>query len=166
MKLSTLLILLSSSAFADTGFKDLIRFREVDGSPSCMAGQVNVSAGTLTCSGNIATLVTGGGSGGGGYIGFYLKDSALNAWYITVNPTGHLVTTQVGSTTTGTLYRTSFGLKDSAGSVWLVSINTSGNLITNSGGAYSQAVNDVLINDSNNFTWIVSVNTSGNLVTS
>lgn len=60
-----LVALLSGVALADTGFKDTIRFRENDGSPSCMAGQVTVNAGQLTCSGNTATLnITGGGGGG------------------------------------------------------------------------------------------------------
>lgn len=43
-----------------------VRLRELDGSPdvNCVR-QINVTNGTLTCSGNICTLTTGGGGGGG-----------------------------------------------------------------------------------------------------
>jgi len=60
-----LALLLSAPAFSDTGYKDLIRVKEVDGSPSCMAGQLTVSNQSLTCNGNVAVLLTGSGGGGG-----------------------------------------------------------------------------------------------------
>lgn len=59
-----LLVLLAGLAYGDTGFRDLIQMTETDGSPKCMAGQVKVQPGQLTCSGNTATLnITGGGGG-------------------------------------------------------------------------------------------------------
>lgn len=74
-----LVLLLSAVGFADTGFKDTIQFTETDGSPKCMAGQVKVSPGTLTCSGQTATITTGGGSGGGGSTGGSIIASTKNA---------------------------------------------------------------------------------------
>lgn len=70
---SLFLILLSGLAFADTGYKDTIQFTETDGSPKCMAGQVKVSAGTLTCSGQTATITTGGGGGTPGGTGTQIQ---------------------------------------------------------------------------------------------
>lgn len=56
--------LIGNILHADTGWKDTIQFTETDGSPKCMAGQVKVGAGQLTCSGQTATLSITGGSGG------------------------------------------------------------------------------------------------------
>jgi|GEM_PF-3140155 len=74
-----LLTLLSAFSFADTGFKDTIRVTETDLSPSCMAGQIKVSPGTLTCNGQTATITTGGG-GGGGAATLPLPGGATNYW--------------------------------------------------------------------------------------
>ncbi len=114
---SVLLIVLGSSlAMADTGFKDSIQFTEIDGSPKCMAGQVKVTNGTLACNGQTATITTGGGTGGLTYvkdtssdtissadfefqsnsIGPVLRDSANCAWRTTVNTSGNLVTSLLG----------------------------------------------------------------------
>lgn len=60
-----LILSLAGSCFADTGFKDTIQFKELDGSPQCMAGQVVVGNGQLTCSGQTATLTITGSGGGG-----------------------------------------------------------------------------------------------------
>ncbi len=54
--------LLASMAFGDTGFKDLIRISDIDGTPGCMAGQVKFSNGAVACAGNVATVTTGSSS--------------------------------------------------------------------------------------------------------
>jgi hypothetical protein len=73
---SILLILFGATfAYSDTGFKDTIRVTEVDGSPTCMAGQLKVTNGTLACSGNVATVTTGGGAGGG--VGYNLEPATV-----------------------------------------------------------------------------------------
>lgn len=54
-------------AWADTGFYSTIRVTETDNSPACTVGQLKVSPGTLTCTGQSATVTTGGSSGGAGY---------------------------------------------------------------------------------------------------
>lgn len=64
-KITVSLLVLASLVYADTGFKDTIQFTEADGSPKCMAGQVKVGNGQLTCSGQTATLTITGGGGGG-----------------------------------------------------------------------------------------------------
>lgn len=56
---------LTSLVYADTGFKSTIVVKETDNAPSCVAGEVKVSPGTLTCSGQVATVTTGGGGSGG-----------------------------------------------------------------------------------------------------
>lgn len=66
MVLKKLLLILTvcTIARADTGFKNTIQVTETDNSPKCQAGQIKVSAGTLTCNGQTATITTGGGTGG------------------------------------------------------------------------------------------------------
>lgn len=59
-----LISLLAAPAFADTGFRDVIRVQEEDGSPACWAGALKVTNQTLTCNGQVATVTTGGGGGG------------------------------------------------------------------------------------------------------
>ncbi len=95
MVLKKLLLILPISVFAwsDTGFKDTIQFTETDGSPKCMAGQVKVGAGQLTCSGQTATLTITGGGGGG----------ATNGTILTSTPTNVAV---YSDTTTVTGYQT------------------------------------------------------------
>lgn len=56
------LLALSSSAFADTGFSSTIRVSEADGAPACTVGQVKFSNGSVTCSGQSASVTSGGGS--------------------------------------------------------------------------------------------------------
>lgn len=56
---------LACSVWADTGFNSTIRVTETDNSPACTVNQVKVTAGTLTCNGQVATITTGGGGGGG-----------------------------------------------------------------------------------------------------
>jgi len=160
-----LLTLLSAFSFADTGFKDTIRVTETDLSPSCMAGQIKVSPGTLTCNGQTATITTGGG-GGGGNVGFFLRDTSLNLWQVSINTAGALITTAASSATTGSTLRSSIVFQDSASSFWTLTVNTSGTLITTSAGSFPLNIRDILINDSTGFTWVVSVNTIGSLVTS
>ena len=55
-------LLVAGISFADTGFPSSINIKETDGSPMCQAGQIQVSPGTLICTGNVATITTGGGS--------------------------------------------------------------------------------------------------------
>lgn len=66
MKSAFLILFLSGWAIADTGFTNTIQVTETDNSPKCQAGQIKVSPGSLTCSGQTATITTGGGAGGGG----------------------------------------------------------------------------------------------------
>lgn len=47
---------LSAFSFADTGFRSTIRVTETDNSPSCQAGQIKFSAGSVACAGNVATI--------------------------------------------------------------------------------------------------------------
>jgi len=62
-----LVVLLAAVGFCDTGYKSTVRVTETDNSPSCTAGQIKFSPGTVTCSGQTATVTnTGGGGGGGG----------------------------------------------------------------------------------------------------
>jgi len=60
-----LILTLAGYGFSDTGFSTTIQVTETDNSPKCQAGQLKVSAGTLTCSGQTATITTGGGGSGG-----------------------------------------------------------------------------------------------------
>lgn len=53
-------------AKADTGYPSTIRVTETDNSPACTIGQIKVTPGTLSCSGQTATITTGGGGGTGG----------------------------------------------------------------------------------------------------
>lgn len=55
---------MASPIAADTGFSNTLRVSETDNSPACTVGQIKVTAGTLTCNGQVATISTGGGSGG------------------------------------------------------------------------------------------------------
>lgn len=64
-----LVLLLTGVLWADTGFRDTISITETDGVPKCMAGQIKFSAGTVTCSGQVATVTNTGGGGGGGPTG-------------------------------------------------------------------------------------------------
>lgn len=62
-KLLVLMLAFTVRLSADTGFSDTIQVREVDGSPSCQAGQIKFSNGSVTCSGGVATVTSGGGGG-------------------------------------------------------------------------------------------------------
>lgn len=55
-------------ARADTGYPSTVSVTESDNSPACTVGQLKFSNGTVTCSGQTATITnTGGGGGSGGY---------------------------------------------------------------------------------------------------
>lgn len=56
-----LILALSGFVKADTGFYSTVQVTETDNSPKCQAGQLKVSAGTLSCSGNVANINTGSG---------------------------------------------------------------------------------------------------------
>lgn len=57
-----LVLLLGCIAYADTGQTGTVKLLDSSVPRSCVAGQINVSPGTLTCAGQVATLTTGGGS--------------------------------------------------------------------------------------------------------
>jgi hypothetical protein len=59
-----LILGLCGIARADTGFTSTIKVTEADNAPSCIAGQLKFSNGTVTCSGQTATITNTGGSGG------------------------------------------------------------------------------------------------------
>lgn len=64
---SLLLILgLAAIAWGDTGQTSTVKLLDPNTPVSCVAGQINVSPGTLSCAGQVATLTTGGGGGSGG----------------------------------------------------------------------------------------------------
>lgn len=88
-------------AVADTGFKDSIQFSESDGSPKCMAGQVVVNSGQLTCSGNKATLnITGGGGGGSSSLQVTRSGVEITSPTASINfYSGDFLGSSVGSTT-------------------------------------------------------------------
>lgn len=95
-----LILLLSAVGFADTGFKDTIQFTELDGSPKCMAGQVKVGNGQLTCSGQTATLTITGGSGGSSSLAVNQSGVQISSPTSALNFVGPpFSVTQVGGTT-------------------------------------------------------------------
>lgn len=97
-----LTLLLPIFGFCDTGFKDTIRVTEIDGAPTCMAGQLKVTNGTLTCSGQVATVTTGGGGGGSGSSTLAVQAGAV----LVSSPTANIIfnsqgfTSKLGATTT------------------------------------------------------------------
>jgi len=106
-----------------------------------------------------------GVAGAGSYPAFILMDSLSVRWAVTVDTTGHLVTTPMASGPSGALFAHQIVLKDSSGIFWTVTINTIGDLITTVGGNYNQSVDRIPIVDVNGVTWILTVLTSGNLDT-
>lgn len=111
--------------------------------------------------------VSGGGGGSSSYLTkFVLVDSGSNAWEVSVNSSGALITTSVGSIPAGVIARSSIVVQDADFGFWTITVNTSGALVTASGGSPSATISDLLLNDSTNKTWVITVNTSGNLVTS
>jgi hypothetical protein len=105
------------------------------------------------------------GTGGGAFPGIVLMDSNGFYWTITIDTTGHLITTLVSSPPSGYYYPNHFVLQDSTAANWTVTINTSGHLITASGGANASVIETMIINDSTGRSWLVSIDTSGHLVT-
>lgn len=85
MRKSLLLVLgLAGIAWADTGYKGTIQVAETDGSPKCVVGQIKVTTGTLTCSGQVATIAIGGG-GGGATTPKFAVNSSTAAFLTTTN---------------------------------------------------------------------------------
>jgi hypothetical protein len=103
---------------------------------------------------------------GASYPALILTDSTSVRWAITVDTTGHLVTTARTSGPQGAFSPNSFGLEDSAGVLWKVTVNPGGDLVTTNTGTFASSLDKIVLNDANNISWIVSVNTSGDLVTS
>ncbi len=114
-----LIMVLASPSFSDTGFTSTIRVSETDSSPACTVGQIKVTAGTLTCNGQVATISTGGGSGltylhdtssdtvssadlefQSVSMGPVLVDASSCKWRTTVTTAGNLVTTLLACPTT------------------------------------------------------------------
>lgn len=54
-----LILALAGWSYADTGFHSTVSLKTTDNATQCVAGQIKVSPGTLTCSGNVATVTTG-----------------------------------------------------------------------------------------------------------
>lgn len=112
-----------------------------------------------------------GGSGtstavaGGSYSAFILNDSLSVRWAVTVNTTGHLVSTARASGPSGALIMNQIVLNDNTGILWKLSINTIGDLITTQYAGWTPSIEQILLEDSLSVTWIVSVIDAGNLVT-
>jgi hypothetical protein len=58
------LLIFASFVHADTGFSNTVSVTEVDGSPTCQAGQLKFNNGQVTCQGSIAKISVSGGPGG------------------------------------------------------------------------------------------------------
>ena len=105
LKKVLLIMALASPAMADTGFTSTIKLLDKNTPVSCVAGQINVSQGTLSCSGQVATLTTGGGSNvtlcGTGNNGIQFIDTASCKWCQTVNTSGSIVTALISCPATG-----------------------------------------------------------------
>lgn len=97
-----LILFLTVIGFADTGYKDTVQVTEVDGSPKCMAGQIKVTNGTLTCTGQTATITTGGGGGGGGSSSLAVT-TGTSAGFVSVTSSPTAVIVFDSSTTRGQL---------------------------------------------------------------
>lgn len=125
-----LFIFMIALAHADTGFNiPNVLVSETDGNPRRRPIQeLEFSTGTVTISGTKATVVTGGGSGGGMTEGstFYIQN--------TLTPT---TTTQVFSVQQGSFSVVGFGMVDSAGCKWTTTIATTGALVTTLGSCPS-----------------------------
>lgn len=115
---------LASPAFADTGWPYTISVTETDHSPVCQVGQIQFTTGTVTCQGNIAKVVTGGGSGGGSGP---LSPGSTNYIQNTLNPT---INTQTFSVQQGSFSVTGFIMTDPNQCQWNTTINTSGAVVT------------------------------------
>ena len=164
-----LTLLLAGISWADTGFTSTIRIGETDNSPSCVVGMIQVSTGSLTCHGQVATLTTSGGGGtstnGGSFPAFILTDSLSARWSVTVDTLGHLVTNKLTSGPTGALVLNTVVLADASGIFWTVTINTVGDLITNVNGVHTNSFNLIPLVDSSGVTWITTAMTTGDLIT-
>lgn len=99
----TLLLIAALTSFchADTGFYSTINVTETDGSPACQAGQLKVSTGTLTCSGQTATISTGGGGGGSG--GSFINNTST----LQTGATFYVSSGTVASLNVGNIYTSS-----------------------------------------------------------
>ena len=105
------------------------------------------------------------GTGNGSYPAFVLDDSLSVRWAVTVDTTGHLVTTARAAGPSGALVMNQIVLTDSAGVFWTVTINTIGDLITTVGGNFNTSIRQIPLIDANGVTWLVTVLTTGNLDT-
>lgn len=113
---------------------------------------------------NLRFTTISGGSGTSPLDAFYLYNGAAY-WKVSVDSSGSLVTTTVGSVPSGALLRTNVVVRDSGGSYWSITVNSSGDLITTASGSYAADVGKLSLNDSLGFSWVVTVDTSGNLTT-
>lgn len=128
-----LILLVSTPVFSDTGFTSTIRVSETDNSPACTVGQIKVSTGSLTCNGQVATISTGGGSGGTGTPG----GSSGNIQYNNSGSLGGASFFNIHSSSTSTSADTAWTtsgvgpvLTDSDGCTWRATVQTTGNLVT------------------------------------
>lgn len=112
LKKILLMLLFVSPTFGDTGFTSTIRVSETDSSPACTVGQIKVSAGTLTCNGQVATVSTGGGG------------SSLPFLASTSSNTVSSADLEFNASTVGPV------LVDSSSCKWRTTITTAGNLVT------------------------------------
>lgn len=126
------MLLLASAAYGDTGFTSTIRVTETDNSPACTVGQIKVSTGSLTCSGQTAIISTGGGGGSGtpsgtsGNIQYNNSGSFGGASFFNIHASS-------SSTTADTLWTaSSVGpvLTDANGCTWRAGVSTLGTLST------------------------------------
>ena len=155
-----LVIALLGSGYADTGFRDLIQVTEPDGSPRCMAGQLKFSAGSLTCSGNVATVSTGGGGSSPSFPAFVLRDSASTAWSVTISTTGQMVSA-TSAAPSGAWTPHTLTFRDNTEATWSVSISTRGTLSTSTANSYTPSIPAVILHDDNDIGWIVTISSGG-----
>jgi len=79
-----LLVALGAEALAQFSYP--IRIREVDGSPNQLASVIQVSNGTLSCSGSTCTITTGGGGGGTSIGGAVTGGTAGSVLFVDTGP--------------------------------------------------------------------------------
>ena len=123
-KLFLILALMTFSTIDVLAQTQCVRLREIDGSPdvNCVR-QINVTNGTLSCSGNVCTLSTGGGGGSGTVTSVSFTGGLISV----ADPTGAAALTVAG---------TSGGIPYFSGTTtWASSTALAANAIVIGGGA-------------------------------